>query len=243
MVPKWWHPRSICLLWGGWCALPGLGPFHFSHIADYIWLYLNFVFSLTQMLVFLFLYVILSILIFILVCAAASLFGQCQMLQEVQIMEEALMIPPAPKPNLQTSRNPLAHNTWSNIFFVHAITGFDTIHAPYNIGKQIICLFWKTTLDERERVLDYDKGNPTEGCQSQWGSQLNPVKVACRPGGNATAAKRYIQLCDHYRVTGELIKLLKLFHFMFVLTLNWARNSKTAMRLKVFLCYIIIMQI
>ena len=34
------------------------------------------------------------------------LFGQCQMLQEVQIMEEALMIPPAPTPNLQTSRKP-----------------------------------------------------------------------------------------------------------------------------------------
>ena len=34
------------------------------------------------------------------------LFGQCQMLQEVQIMEEALMIPPAPRPNLQTSRKP-----------------------------------------------------------------------------------------------------------------------------------------
>ena len=34
------------------------------------------------------------------------LFGQCQMLQEVQIKEEALMIPPAPTPNLQTSRKP-----------------------------------------------------------------------------------------------------------------------------------------
>ena len=31
------------------------------------------------------------------------LFGQCQMLQEVQIMEEALMIPPAPG---QTCRHP-----------------------------------------------------------------------------------------------------------------------------------------
>ena len=34
------------------------------------------------------------------------LFGQCQMVQEVQIMEETLMIPPAPTPNLQTSRKP-----------------------------------------------------------------------------------------------------------------------------------------
>ena len=30
----------------------------------------------------------------------------------------------------------LAHNAWSHIFFVHAITGFDTIPAPYNNGKQ-----------------------------------------------------------------------------------------------------------
>ena len=34
------------------------------------------------------------------------LFSQCQMLQEVQIMEEALMIPPSTRPNLQTSRKP-----------------------------------------------------------------------------------------------------------------------------------------
>ena len=34
------------------------------------------------------------------------LFGQSQMLQEVQIMEESLMIPPTPRPNLQTSRKP-----------------------------------------------------------------------------------------------------------------------------------------
>ena len=40
---------------------------------------------------------------------------------------------------------------------------------------------------------------------------------------------------------GELIKL---FHFRaYVLKLNWARNTKTAMRLKVFVSYIIIMQI
>ena len=35
------------------------------------------------------------------------LFGQCQMLQEVQIMEDTLMIPQAPTLNLQTSRKPL----------------------------------------------------------------------------------------------------------------------------------------
>ena len=54
----------------------------------------------------------------------------------------------------------LAHNAWSHIIFVHAITGFDTIPAPYNIGKHFL-------EDETERGLDYDKGNPTEGGQSQ----------------------------------------------------------------------------
>ena len=34
------------------------------------------------------------------------LFGQCQMVQEVQIIEEALLIHPAPAPNLHTSRKP-----------------------------------------------------------------------------------------------------------------------------------------
>ena len=34
------------------------------------------------------------------------MFGQCQMLQEIHIMEEALMIPPAPPPNLQTYGKP-----------------------------------------------------------------------------------------------------------------------------------------
>ena len=54
---------------------PCQGPFHFSRIAD-----MTFVLSLTQMLVFLSLYdvyVMLSILLSILVCAAASLFCAC----------------------------------------------------------------------------------------------------------------------------------------------------------------------
>ena len=49
-------------------------PFHFSHSVDYIY---DFVLSLTQMLVLLSLYVMLSILLSILVCAAASLFCAC----------------------------------------------------------------------------------------------------------------------------------------------------------------------
>ena len=48
------------------------GPFHFSHIADHI----NCV-SPAQMMVFKSLYVTLSILLSILVCAAASLFWAC----------------------------------------------------------------------------------------------------------------------------------------------------------------------
>ena len=50
------------------------GPFHCSHSVDYIY---EFVLSLTQMLVVLSLYVMLSILLSILVCAAASLFCAC----------------------------------------------------------------------------------------------------------------------------------------------------------------------
>ena len=46
--------------------MPCPGPFHCSHIADYI----TFVLSLTQILVFLSLYVMLSILLSIFVCAA-----------------------------------------------------------------------------------------------------------------------------------------------------------------------------
>ena len=55
--------------------MPSPGPFHFSHSVDYT--YMTFVLSLTQMLVFLYLYVMLSILLSILVFAAASLFCAC----------------------------------------------------------------------------------------------------------------------------------------------------------------------
>ena len=51
------------------------------------------------------------------------------------------------------------HNAWSHILFVHAITGFDTIPPPYNIGKTMF-----VQEDETERGLNYDKSNPTEGC-------------------------------------------------------------------------------
>ena len=55
--------------------MPCPGPFHFSHSVDYI--FMSFVLSLTQMLVLLSLYVMLSILLSILVCAAASFFCAC----------------------------------------------------------------------------------------------------------------------------------------------------------------------
>ena len=37
---------------------------------------------------------------------------------------------------LEDIQKALAHNAWSYILFVHAITGFDTVLAPYNIRKQ-----------------------------------------------------------------------------------------------------------
>ena len=55
--------------------IPCPEPFHVSHSVDYICM--TCVLSLTQMLVFLSLYVILSLLLSILVCADASLFCAC----------------------------------------------------------------------------------------------------------------------------------------------------------------------
>ena len=54
--------------------IPCPEPFHLSHSVDYIY---DFFLSLTQMLVFLSSYVMLSLLLSILVCAAASLFCAC----------------------------------------------------------------------------------------------------------------------------------------------------------------------
>ena len=71
---------------------------------------------------------------------------------------------PSTHAKLADIQKALAHNGWLHILFVHAITGFDTIPAPYNIGKQKHMFVLE---DETERGLDYDKGNPTEGCQSQ----------------------------------------------------------------------------
>ena len=50
---------------------------------------------------------------------------------------------PSTHAKLADIQKDLAHNAWSHILLVHAITGFDTIPAPYNVGKQR-CLFWKT---------------------------------------------------------------------------------------------------
>ena len=70
----------------------------------------DFVLSLTHMLVFLSLHVILLNTSFHFgLCGSKfvmCLFGHCQMLQEVHIMEDTLMIPPAPTPNFQISRKP-----------------------------------------------------------------------------------------------------------------------------------------
>ena len=50
---------------------------------------------------------------------------------------------PSTHAKLADIQKAIAHNAWSHILLVPAITGFDTIPAPYNIGKKI-CLFWKT---------------------------------------------------------------------------------------------------
>ena len=55
--------------------MPCPGPFNFSHSVDYI--FMTFVLSLTQMLVFLSSYMMLSIRLSNLLCAAASLFCPC----------------------------------------------------------------------------------------------------------------------------------------------------------------------
>ena len=50
---------------------------------------------------------------------------------------------PSAHAKLADIQKAIDHNAWSHILIVQAITGFDTIPAPYNIGKKI-CLFWKT---------------------------------------------------------------------------------------------------
>ena len=60
--------------------MPCPGPFHFSYSVDYIY---DCVLSLTQMLDFISLYVMLSILLSILICVAASL--SCASLVSVQV--------------------------------------------------------------------------------------------------------------------------------------------------------------
>ena len=43
---------------------------------------------------------------------------------------------PSTQTKLADIQKALAHNAWSHILLVHAITGFDTILALYDIGKQ-----------------------------------------------------------------------------------------------------------
>ena len=50
---------------------------------------------------------------------------------------------PSTHAKLADIQKALANNAWSHILFVHAITVFDTIPAPYNIGKEEF-FFWKT---------------------------------------------------------------------------------------------------
>ena len=84
--------------------MPCPGPFNFPHIADYICDFCHLPDP--------------DVGLSILICDVEytsshfglsgrkfvlCLFGQCENLQEIQLMNEALVIPPAPRPNLQTS--------------------------------------------------------------------------------------------------------------------------------------------
>ena len=80
---------------------------------------------------------------------------------------------PSTHDKLADAQKALAHNVWSShIILAHAITGFDTIPAPHNLGKQNNIFVSEDEEEiEREggggRCLDYNKSIPTEGCQSQ----------------------------------------------------------------------------
>ena len=87
------------------------------------------------MLVFLSVYVILSILLSILVCAAAGVFCACVVSVKCSRRYRSWKRhSPSNHAKLEDIQKALAHNAWSHILFVHAITGFDTIPAQHNIG-------------------------------------------------------------------------------------------------------------
>ena len=80
-------------------------------------------------------------------------------------MEEALMIPPAPTPNLQTSRKPkLTMRGHTSFLYTRSLDSIRYLHRITSGGGGGNMFVLE---DETERGLDYDKGNPTEGCQSQ----------------------------------------------------------------------------
>ena len=79
-------------------------------------------------------------------------------------MEEALMIPPAPTPNLQTYRKPyLIMRGRTSFLYTRSLDSIRYLHRITSENKKIVFVLE----DETERGLDYDKGNPTEGGQSQ----------------------------------------------------------------------------
>ena len=79
-------------------------------------------------------------------------------------MEDTLMMPPAPTPNLQTSRKPeLTMRGHTSFLYTQTLDSIRYLHLIRSVNKTNMFV----VEDETERGFDYDKGNPTEGCQSQ----------------------------------------------------------------------------
>ena len=79
-------------------------------------------------------------------------------------MEEAVMFPPATMPNLQTSRHPWLTMRGHTYFL---FTGsLDSIRYQHRMSSENPNKYFDLE-GVTERGLDYDKGNPTKGRQSQ----------------------------------------------------------------------------
>ena len=163
---------SLMDCWGGWCALPGTISF-FSHC----WLYLTFVLSLTQMLVFLCLYVILSILIWsvrpqvcsVLVWSVSNAPGG------TNHGRGNSWFPQHPRQTCRHPESPSSQCMHGHTYFLYtrSLDSIQYMHRITSENKKYDC----SGRRDREGtgllivtgilLLDYDKGNPTEGCQSQ----------------------------------------------------------------------------
>ena len=137
----WWHSRSICRLWGGWCALPGTISF-FSQCWLYIYTWLlsspwprcwSFYLCVWCWAYFFPFWSVRPQVCSVLVWSVSNAPGGTDHGRGINDSTST-------HAKLADIQKALAHNAWSHILFVHAITGFDTIPAPYNIGKQKNCV-------------------------------------------------------------------------------------------------------